>query len=91
MSDPAGAGAERAASGFNWMPAPQGAALGCPAGLEYLTQIDRLLVSRYLEGIKLLSFLSVQVFTLLAGQCDSFMSLPGQVTKLYHGPSTRQE
>lgn len=34
------------------MPVPQATAqsLGCPAGLEYLTQLDRLLVSRYREG-----------------------------------------
>ena len=34
------------------MPVPQVTAqsLGCPAGLEYLTQLDRLLVSRYREG-----------------------------------------
>lgn len=39
-----------AGSNFNWMPAPQATGPDCPAGLEYLVQIDRLLVSRFLEG-----------------------------------------
>ena len=42
-----------ASSDFNWMPAPQAAVPDCPAGLEYLVQIDRLLVSKFLEGILL--------------------------------------
>ena len=38
------------ADDFNWMPVPQSMVPGCPAGLEYLSQIDRLLVSRFREG-----------------------------------------
>ena len=35
--------------GFNWMPIPQETA-DCPGGLEYLLQLDRFIVSRYLES-----------------------------------------
>ena len=46
-----GSGSAAAGSNFNWMPAPQAAVPDCPTGLEYLVQIDRLLVSRFREGI----------------------------------------
>ena len=36
------------ASNIPWMPAPQ-AHTGCPPGLEYLTQIDQLLVHQQVE------------------------------------------
>jgi hypothetical protein len=33
----------------NWMSAPQEVVPGCPPGLEYLTQIDQLLVNQQVE------------------------------------------
>ena len=38
--------------GFNWMPVPQETAClqDCPAGLEYLLQLDRFIVSRLLSS-----------------------------------------
>lgn len=39
-----------AANNFNWMPTPQVRIPDCPAGLEYLVQVDLLLVSRLREG-----------------------------------------
>merc|ERR1712142_645245 len=38
----------------NWMPIPQGIT-NCPAGLEYLTQIDQLLVKQKVEIMELLT------------------------------------
>ena len=44
-------GSGAAGNNFNWMPAPEANLIPvCPAGLEYLVQLDRLLVSRFLEG-----------------------------------------
>lgn len=34
---------------INWMPTPQETIPGCPPGLEYLTQIDQLLVNQQVE------------------------------------------
>ncbi len=33
----------------NWMPPPQEVVPGCPPGLEYLTQVDQLLVNQMIE------------------------------------------
>jgi hypothetical protein len=47
-----------APQGQMWMAAPQAPA-NCPPGLEYLTQIDQLLIHQQvelLEGIKLIVF-----------------------------------
>ena len=37
------------AQAVNWMPPPQELVPGCPPGLEYLTQIDQLLVNQQIE------------------------------------------
>ena len=34
---------------MNWMPVPQETVPGCPPGLEYLTQVDQLLVNQQIE------------------------------------------
>ena len=41
----------RMSGGFNWMPVPQVPGIpDCPAGLEFLLQLDRFIVSRYREA-----------------------------------------
>lgn len=39
----------------NWMPPPQEVVPGCPPGLEYLTQIDQLLVNQMIEAFEIVS------------------------------------
>lgn len=41
-------------AGQNWMPVPQGI-IGCPPGLEYLTQIDQLIVKQKVEALELIT------------------------------------
>ena len=36
----------------NWMPVPQETVPGCPPGLEYLTQVDQLLVNEQVQLMK---------------------------------------
>ena len=40
---------------MKWMPAPQQAVPGCPPGLEYLTQIDQILVHQQVEVLEALT------------------------------------
>ena len=35
--------------GFQWMPPAQQVPVGCPRGLEYLTQLDQLLIKQQIE------------------------------------------
>ena len=43
-------GGAAVSGGFNWMPAPEQVSLdNCPAGFEYLLQLDGFIVSRFVD------------------------------------------
>lgn len=48
----------------HWMPIPQ-APVGCPPGLEYLTQIDQLLVKQQVELLEGMAFFIKKFYILL--------------------------
>ena len=53
-------GQPMAGAGPGWMPAPQ-APPNCPPGLEYLCQVDQLLVKQKIEGLESKCYLTLQL------------------------------
>jgi len=52
-----------------WMPTPQ-APVGCPPGLEYLTQIDQLLVNQQVELLER-KLKTIECRSLLTSPCST--------------------